>query len=263
MSTPTTDLYFCKDIKAVPDEGTLAFYDGALYPARGVPIEPMFSAVYSIKRVLRESFKFPLLFLYNKKKLVRSFIEIAKVTVDPARSEGYILCTASKKIKEITFFFLVEIGIDVNDARTFSQYIAEIFENDNAYRYRVQDLATEVVIKDLIRSPITEINRVFNIYKTREDNSVIVSKFRLFVIVISAFLLIPKYRRAFKNSFTTSFNGLVYDRQDWYWVCQRGDYLYGGLTKEQRLKEFDIYPKLYTLDELQAMLPSAYEQNKK
>ena len=111
MNTPTTDLYFCKDIKAVPDEGTLAFYDGALYPARGVPIEPMFSAVYSMKRVLRESFKFPLIFLYDKKKLVKSFIDIAKVTIDPARNDNYLLCPAAERIKILTCIFLINITL--------------------------------------------------------------------------------------------------------------------------------------------------------
>lgn len=248
------NLYLFKKVEAVKGQGMLVSYDGALYPARGFPTQEVFAATYFIKRTIRESLKFPLLFLYSKKKLIRSFNLIGFISLENAIHPNYIFCPAAEKIRLMVKTFLKEIGIPEKDANFFAKYIACIFEHDNAYRYRVQDLATESNELDLLNNPSREIKRLLGIFLERDDNPVVREKFNRFVFFIKIALFFPKYKKAFKKAVLLGLDGLKYDRQDWYWVCQRTDYLYGGLTKEERLKEFDIYPKLYTLEELKAMV---------
>lgn len=249
------DLYLFEKLERVEGKGMLVFYDGALYPARGFPTDPSSDAVNFIKRTLRESLKFPLIFAYSNKRLIDSFNEIASNSIGRAFHPGYIICPAAAKIQKIVETFLIEIGIDHQAAKDCAKYIGFIFENDNAYRYRVQDMATEAMVEAFIDNPRKEFERVLNIYIEREGgHTVVINKFKLFAKFISFSLLFPKYKRAFKKAIAHGLDGLKYDREDWYWVSHRTDYKFGGMTHEQRYKEFDIHPKLYTLEELQSMV---------
>lgn len=251
----TTDLYWFKKLERVEGQGMLVYYDGALYPARGFPTEKIFEAVYFIKRTLRESIRFPLLFLHSNKTLIQSFNLIGQISIGRALHPNYLLCPAALKIQKIITVFLIEIGIEAQEANTCAMYIAQIFEHDNAYRYRVQDLASEANEYALTTDPKREVQRLLDLAIQREGgNNPIIRKLKLVKRAVSFVLSFPKYKRAFKTAMMLGLDGLRYDRQDWYWVCQRGDYAYGGLPKGARMKEFDIYPKLYTLEELKSLV---------
>jgi hypothetical protein len=56
-------------------------------------------------------------------------------------------------------------------------------------------------------------------------------------------MLIPKYRNAFLNVIRF-IKEMEYDDADWYWVCARNDYNYGGLSIEERSKD-KKFPKQY------------------
>ena len=248
------DKYLVKDIKPVDGNGVLVYYDGALYPARGFPTDQIFLSMNIVKRVLRESLKFPLLFLHSNKRLIESFNSIGEVSFYASVPPKYVLCPAARKIDDMVYIFLEEIGISPVEAALMARNIAYIFEFDNAYRYRIQDLASEAIEEELINNPSMEINRLLSIFLERDSDPIITSKFKMFKRYISFALMIPKYKKAFKRAMELGLNGIKYDHEDWYWVCQRTDYLYGGLSYEDRIKHFDVYPKLYTLTGLKAMV---------
>lgn len=141
--------------------------------------------------------------------------------------------------QEIIWFlssFLQRIGINELQSTQFAEVFSHIFEYDNAYRYRLQDILSEATEDALVKRPIREIWRLFRVYKTR-DHSNMHKKIGFFAIGAILFMLYPKFRRAFKDSLQEcEFEKFQFDKEDLYWVSFRKDYLYQGMEQEERHK---------------------------
>lgn len=241
--------------------GALRYVVGATYPVKGIPIPEAIYAVNQIKTILRETVKYlPTLMFYKKEKLLVSFNTItnrilrSRVVTHSTVPHKY-LCPTAFGVYSIVSNFLVNIGIDEEIAENTGYNIAHIFEHDDAWRYRLQDMATETNIDKLFDNPTQEIDRLLHLYKNRQDvdptgslkgnDTPHVARIRVFTKLIKYILYIPKYKHAFR-SIIRFIKMMEYDDADWYWVCLRDDYNYGGKNVEERTKGI-VIPKRYLM----------------
>ncbi len=136
--------------------------------------------------------------------------------------------------------FLYNVGITEKTAVEFGKIVANMFEYDNAYRFRLQDLFTASSLKDMKEKPYKEICRLLKLSKERDSEGVS-QKFRYIKPILFLAFLIPKVKKAFiKTLDLIEFKNLQLDEIDLYWIAMRTDYDYLGMEVQERA---DIYLK--------------------
>lgn len=245
-------VYSTNHFEMVENVGALRYIDGAQYPMKGIPTPEKIYGVNIIKSIIRESAKYSLLFVFvNKNKLFKSFNTITnrilKSTVVPHIAVPHkYFCATAHGIYSIIANFLVNIGVDEEIAENTGYNIAHIFEHDDAWRYRLQDFATIININDLHDDPAKELERAILEVAKRQafgGHNPISERIVLFIKPLKFVMFIPKYRNAFRN-IIRFIKEMEYDEADWYWVCGRDDYNYGGKTVEERFSTVKL-PKQY------------------
>ncbi len=239
--------------------GALRHIEGAKYPMKGIPTPDKVQGVNIIKTLLREFVKYSPLFIFvNKNKLFASFNiltnRILKSTVvEHIAVPHKYLCATSHGVYSIIANFLVNVGVNEEIAENTAYNIAHIFEHDDAWRYRLQDMATECDINAITDNPTKEIKRLLKIYRVRQNMqynpkfaSFLTDKIELLIKPLYILFLIPKFKNAFVQT-AYFIKTMEYDDSDWYWVCLRDDYNYGGKTIEERSKGITP-PKLYLME---------------
>jgi len=230
-------VFLTDKVEATLDKGILFYHTGATYPKKGWITPEAIYALNQFKRLFMEflwwlSNPFFALWLVfsNKTKLMQSFNNIFdKIYETYVLKEAY-LCPTATHFYRFLASFLVECGYDNQTSHDFAFRLAQIVEADDAYRYLIQDLATEYDVKN---SPRSELKRLEGIYIQREERMGVLPKIRQMMRIVQVALLVPKYKRAFKKH-SHLIKGMAYDEADWYWVCMRGEYNYGGKSWEDR-----------------------------
>jgi len=173
--------------------------------------------------------------LFRQKELektIQSFNQQSWRVISPYILKDQHLSNFAKELHWCIFTFLYELGITEEHADRFATIVSHLIEYDNAYRFRIQDLFSEVT-----KLTPKEIKRLARISKERDSEGVS-KKITTIATIISLGLWIPKVKRAFnKVAEGVTIENLYYETDDIYWVALREDYLYQGKTKEQRMKE--------------------------
>lgn len=150
-------------------------------------------------------------------------------------------CEFSKAVWEFVYYFLTQLGVSAEVAERTGLIIATLFEFDDAYKVRVQDLCNETSADALLRNPRQELSRLFALYCERDPHHEEVhAGGRILAAgkLLSAALLIPKIKRAFKDALLhVKFSDLQMDESDYYWALPRQDYMVGGRPFEERFNE--------------------------
>lgn len=240
-----TKVNYIERIDCVQYKGSLVYYKGASQPKKGFPTPEAIHELNKIKRLILElsrNLNWLILLgilLCDKNKLINSFnIIFDKIfvtyNVRHHRIKHDFMCQSSATLATFISKILTDYGINEISANTFGVNIAQIIEYDDAYRYRAQDIATEININNLTDNPIKEIKRLLDLSQSREMGKIgITKKIRSIVMPVVYLLYIPKFRKIFiQNAYLLE--GMKYDESDWYWVCRRDDYLFGGKTFEER-----------------------------
>lgn len=235
-----------------PVNGILIAVRGADFPLKCFPDAGAVFAVNLIKAVIIETIKLcakwyllPFLLFINKQKSLDAFNRIAIKAISPQLLKDYCLTDFSKELKKFIFSFLCRIGFTTESSETFVTIIANIMDYDNVYRLRLEDTFSETNKYKLYKNPRKEIARLLRVMKLREvrpggKGEAIHFKFKSVAWLLSLSLLIPKIKRAFCDSLESiDFSKLQYDEIDMYWTCMRNDYLWLGLTDQER-KDFAI-----------------------
>lgn len=236
-------------ISLIPKNGIFLAVKGATFPLKCYPDAGVVFAVNLVKAYLMETLKLvgkwyfvPFLLLINRQRALESFVRFGMKAISPHLLKDYCLTDFSREFKKAIKLFLDRIGFESVEEETegCATILANIMDYDNLYRLRVQDVLSETNKDRLLKRPIREINRLSKIIKQREGKDcavrvVIHYKFKIFVLALSFALLFPKIRRVFESVIQeTDFTKLQYDEIDIYWVCFRNDYLWLGITDEQR-----------------------------
>ena len=147
----------------------------------------------------------------------------------------------SREFWDLIELFLRNIGISKDVSHRTGRIIASLFEWDDAYRFRLQDIFTECNKENLLNSPIKEIKRLINLYVSREAHKgeySVSGKFVAGATFLTYALLIPKIRKAFKRTIEQiDFKKLSLDEADRFWALSRGDYNFEGRPFNDRFTE--------------------------
>ncbi len=230
-----------KPLEWVPYLGCLIHFDGATYPMKGW-VDPYIVADNNkVKALLTTASRHPiptlLAFLINPNKALQSFnILYQKIFHTHTLTLEY-LSPVSYNFYLFLNTLLVSLGFNPEISKEFSHNLANTFQYDDAYRYRAQDILTEINFHNLNRNPQKEIIRLLTILQQREapGNQTAAKIIRL--IRPALYLLsVPRFKRAFKHA-SRHLLGMQYDDADRYWACLKGDvYMFTGRTYEERTK---------------------------
>lgn len=231
--------------------GMLTYFSGHPYPRKSF-IYP--EAVIAINKVKRVTLSLFLPFSSIKKGIkgfIESYLENYIRLIDSLLSDyervPYLhyqyYCEFSKASWNFTFIFLRYLGFSFNIAYKIGLIIATIFEYDDAYRVRPQDLLSETTLKALTENPRKEINRLLEILKERDptfskDGLGAGDRIRKLSKMFSFLLYIPKVKKAFIRALQEcNFKWFQYDEIDKYWALCRADYHTFGRTFDERKEE--------------------------
>lgn len=242
-------------VEYVPFVGSLIFVEGAEYPKKGFPTPESVWATNQIKIVFTEgvrllckpSFVISFLLTWNKINLIenilQSYNKISLKALRPYLLKDIYMIPTTRSINNIVLIFLTELGINQNIASDFAFFIAHIFEYDDAYRYRIQDIMTNTSSGSLKFNVRNELSFLVNLFRLREVDHFVATKFNRIISILSWLLLIPSVKKAFIKAIDGNIEGMHYDEADWYWVSQRNDFLFGGMTYEERFSKLTKVPK--------------------
>lgn len=246
------------------NNGIYVHYKGIPYPKKGYPFPEAVAQINVIKRVLIDTcalllskelaLGFITFILFPKRiKRIEKILEILATTCYPTISKYMVkpelMTQFSSEFQGIVFGFLANMGISVKTSKKIAYIFGAIFEYDNAYRYRLEDLFTETTKEKLSSSPIKESRRILKMYLQREKHGrnykyktkrYVSDKFKSVYFILVLLLLIPKMKKAFIKAIDRSeFNRLQLDDIDKYWCKNRHDYDFFGQSLEERMKDFE------------------------
>ena len=247
-------------------DGIKAYLKGAQFPQKGFPTPDIMNACNQVKKILAELFKYvkdpmflgsSLYFLlsFNKIKRIQMFLtsinSISFKVMRPYLLQAKFMTPVGLEIKLILKSFLSKLGIDDEQSIRTADIFSHLLDYDNAYRFRVQDILSESSKEKMLKNPRKEIKRLIKIYCKREKSG-IEYKFIGISFLLGLVLLIPKYKRIFKEVIRDcNFERLQYDESDIYWVCFRDGYDFMDMNYQERLKYLDskgwIKPQAYII----------------
>ena len=243
-------------IMSPPEGGIYAYHKGYAFPEKGWPYPEAISAVNSVKRYLIGYVRFiaknpiiivSMLFFRTQMAIFEEFCKFGKMVLKPHMLKDRYYMDFSKQIYKFVHDFMGEIGFTRPDRTywigyTFAWIVQTILEYDRAYRYRIEDIFSETNVDRLLKSPIREIHRLMDIFKSREPKEHLQEKFLSIAKILSYALLIPKYRRAFRKALSgIEFKHLQFDDADRYHVLPLHGYLFMGIQPETRYEAFVQY----------------------
>lgn len=215
--------------------GIETIIDGADFPSRGyAPPEAVF-ANNIVKRLIISGL--PVVNPLRYQEAISAFGEISWKIMSPYILKSEYLTPFSKEIEKMARVFLTEIGSKW--IFKTAKVIAHLFEYDNAYRMRLEDLFNESSPDLLLNNPRKEIVRLLELNRTREVTykQDVSKKFKLVANVLGTILLVPKVNKAFKKAIkAVEYKNLCIDNIELYWMCHRQDYNFLGKTYEERVE---------------------------
>ena len=251
------DSWFTTKKIELTEDGILQYIDGkndTLIPQRGFPDSDAILACAVSKRLLITLLSMRPLMLPTIKNLEKILANYNDVSLKVLNDYIFLYQTpVADEFKKIIYRFLLGIKVKEQIAFETSIIISTLFEYDNAYRFRLQDLFTATTKEYLIKHPYKGILNLLKIQKER-DHLGVHKKFALIKPIATLVLLIPKFRKAYVSALSQSdFSRLQFDDIDEYWVAQRVDYKFFGESQSQLKKRLRgrKLPKKSTMKEIQ------------
>lgn len=238
-----------------PEGGIYVHYKGVPFPKKGFPFPEAIWQNDIMKRILitftksigTKGMALPILAFAILPWRIK-IRNIENIIVNLNRTGEWILrsnflkeerySNACRELRGIVYIFLRNLGIADKPALDAAKIIASIFEYDDAYRYRLEDIASETTPKMLRKQPVREVRRLLKLFVRRElihqrirDTASSIGN------LLAIALLHPRIRRAFRTAMDCAdFSKLRLDEADKYHVLLRNDYDFTGRSFEERKK---------------------------
>ena len=254
-----------------PDEseggGILLYYENHAYPHKGYPFPEAVHAINAPKKFFKATAGFIqrhkiltalalIAVVLNGKRVLRSFhatyvyeflhSHLAQWFLDPIR-----YCTSARELRRA--------GNVLANRRTgwvkeffeqLTEVITMIFEYDNAWRYRMQDILGELDKEALAKNPGKEVVRLVEMGSGRERSWADTrTRQRVFGRALRFILFVsPSFRRLLREYVEElDLSKIKMDVSDLYYNYVRPDYDAGGIPMEQRLILRGNIDKVYQL----------------
>ncbi len=227
------------------EEGSYTYWYSTSFPSKSTSTHGAIYVVAGIKKVIINTLRF--LTTFHKKgrinRLCECFNEIADAMPTlPTfflRDEHY--CKTAKEIRKGVDAGLRALGVEWKVAAKTAEIIAVMFEHDEAYRRRFQDLMSETTKDKLLNNFAREIKRLLAIEMEREQ-LMISGKFDGFVKLLTWLNRIPSVRKAIKIGIgAMTIENCWLDEADIYHSILHDGYNVKGMTFEQRLALYQTY----------------------
>ena len=246
--------------------GQLAYFEGTLHPNKGHPFPQYLYALGQIKRILRNGIyvlaqkDWITLFLRKSRKrmiarILYAYIDLCEKNITPFILDNDFRTPCAQETFKFIFNFATKIGIDksiqqemqLGTGASYEQALADIgaehIEGDNAYRWKLQDLFSKTTKEKMIENPRKVLKEWAALVIERDIDKDTAKKFARMLKTVSYCLLIPKFKRIFKECFQESdFKRFQSDYADEYHQLLMGDYKFAGKTIDQRV---EIYKRLH------------------
>ncbi len=228
-------------------EGVRYYTEGAEFPQKGIPTKEAQVALGIFKktfaswvRLLKLPYFYPALLcivLLPKKRFIQQVVEnindIGRVTLDPYRFPPQELCPFAQSFGAFIVITLVEIGVSMEEARTFGSNIALIFDYDQSYRWRFQDIMEETNPEKLFTHG--ELERLDQIIHDRDEERMYLQMHKL-INLLHILLLSPHIKKSLRKAINMiHYDKLLFDEADRYWCCFRTDYKFFGMSDAARM----------------------------
>lgn len=243
-----------------PQEGGIErYFHGCLYPEKGFQFPQAIYACNMSKRYLVGFInlfgknKFVLLAGMLKKSFLNDLLKTYNDAADMNLAPFYYnteypryYSKACKEIKNFVEVFLKEIGVDEEIGNHFAKIFITLIDNDNAYRYRIQDVAEVYHFISLVRDDfIKNLDFTLKEYLLRESphtggiNQAMHDKATSLVKIIKLAWHIPRFRKAVVNALkAVNWSNLIMDEADIYFTELWLDYDFRGESFETRKAKF-------------------------
>lgn len=239
--------YTCEAITV--DHGIYLHIQGMEYPEKGIaPARDIFAVNIVKKMIMLPLRLLPYLvpsvvlfavipFSYKLKilnKVIREFVEVSIRPMKQSLLQHQHLTPMAQELHKFTVSFMKHVGL--SEHIQFVNIIINIINFDNAYRYRIQDIANETT-KEMLASPVKEFRRLLSLNAERETSyPAVAKKFKSVGFILSFLLLHPKIRRAYLKALNDiDLSKIQPDEADKFWMCVRTNYNYFGKTDKERL----------------------------
>jgi hypothetical protein len=230
--------------------GILRYYHACLYPEKGFAIQEAIHACNMSKRYLLGMLR---MFAGSKKLMVAGSFELERIIATYNGSCDHNLAPfwykgeypryyspVCKEIRKFLLSFLQFLGVSEYEAERFARNMMTMIDNDNAYRYRVQDIGGMTSKLRLMHDFVGEFERVYKEYLRREVPAQAVNdKIGSVLKLAKIAWFIPKFRKAVLAGLEAmDWQNVVMDDADKYHTLLWSDYNFQGRTFEDRRDEF-------------------------
>lgn len=253
-----TVMYVPTHAEYVDGKGIFIHYRGTdIPPSRCIAPVQAIAAVDSVKRLLIQALGFlseqkailiPAGILAGiskkfRKKLLTDACDrlnrIGDVTLYPFYLEDGYYAAPVKEIQFSVAKLLCELGVPSGVSFKTGEIIGCMFEFDNAYRWRVQDIMDECDPEALYANLPKELNRLIAIMASREVTSTsdVPGKFKKGITILSLAWKIPVFRKALREAIKgIRFEDIQMNEMDIYHTYLWGSYQVGGRSIADNLK---------------------------
>lgn len=244
ISAEADDFY--QPERLVVEGGIFLWLKDAQYPIRGwVSPEILFSvnicksAFIEAVRVLSMPLIAPgvalsLLMPKSAEWIGAAFSRLAWRAMSPWILKDSLMTPCARSLQHFAFDLMRHSGIGEELSDRISSILAHCIEYDSAYRMRIMDVMGETS-RERLMNPSSELRRLHGILSERDLSPSVALKAGKVVSLARAALLVPRIRKAWKLAVAEmDIESMRMDEADEYWACMRTDYLFMGMTVEER-----------------------------
>lgn len=239
-------LYDFEKVELTTTQGALVYIKNASYPHKTIPISEAVGQINILKEYTKQNI-YNLVFLFGITKFINNFNVFFEKCFFNYRVEVKYMCPFAKSV----FYIINDIAnyLNLKNKPTIAQFaynIAHVFEFDDAYRYRAQDVFSMLNALNFNKNIRKELRRVFDIALGREVHEPQRNKMaKLYKLIIYS-TYIPGLSKALKAVIPVYLYALRFDAGDIYWAGFKDNYHFMGVTHEEHKKKNKI-PMMYTV----------------
>ena len=237
--------YMTREVREVEGRGIFTYYHGIDIPRIGVSptyqdFPKAMAEVDKVKRVLREYLKNPFL-IFRPEKTLRSFNDFADKCLRQWYIDEKYWCPTTMQIYLFLLNVLEFLGIGTLVAMDFSTTVATLFEYDDAYRYRFNDLMSETTQERMIENFIGETARLLDLDFERENYKGVNDKFKNIHRLLRFACLIPKIKHGIIEGLkAVDWKGWQLTESEIFHTLVWDDYNVQGRNAEERQAYYDL-----------------------
>lgn len=242
--------------------GNFVYYKGDnIPPSRTVAVPQQMAAIDSVKRFFIQVIGFfyskearfmfislGFVFLFSKKRrvnllnsLCERFQRISHVTLVAFYMQDDYYSAPVKEVRKFAETILTRLGVTKENAYQTSEIIGCMFEYDNAYRWRLQDMLTECNPLTLYRDFPGETKRILALEAEREEigpNPDVPDKFKKAVAFLTILWKIPWCRRIIREAISGIYwENIILNHMDIYHSYLYASYNVQGKKWNERIDE--------------------------